>query len=349
MKGFQIGRHEIGPGKPVFIIAEMSANHGQDIEKAKAIIRAAAQAGADAVKLQTYTADTLTIDHESPCFTIAGTLWEGRTLYNLYQEACTPWEWYPLLRDEAERHGLELFSTPFDTTAVDFLAGQNAQAYKIASFELVDIPLITYVACQKKPLILSTGMATIEEIEAAMAAVHAADNDAIALLKCTSAYPAPAVDLNLRTIADMAARFDVPVGLSDHTQGTTAAVAAVTLGACIIEKHITLKRADGGPDAAFSAEPAEFASMVRDIRTATEAIGRVSYGPAQHELASLRFRRSLFVVEDIYPGDLFTEKNVRSIRPADGLSPKYLPAVIGRRAVRSLSKGTPLKPEDIIW
>ncbi len=345
---FEIVGREIGEGRPVYVIAELSANHNGSLEQARRIVRAAAEAGADAIKLQTYTADTLTLDCADPVFQVGkGTIWEGRTLHDLYAEASMPWEWQPELQAEAARFGLDCFSSPFDDSAVDFLESLEMPAYKIASFELVDHGLIARVARTGKPVILSTGMATFEEIAEAVATFRAAGGSALALLKCNSGYPAPAGEMNLRTIPDMARQFAVPIGLSDHTLGTTAAVAAVTLGACIVEKHLTLSRAEPGPDSAFSLEPAEFASMVAAVREVGEALGNVSYGPRERERASTAFRRSLFAVEDIAPGEVLTRANVRSIRPAAGLAPKHLTALLGRAAVRSIPRGTPISWDDV--
>src|SRR5208283_5116289 len=311
-----IGRHRIGPAQPVYVIAELSANHHQDFDKAVRILQAAKQAGADAVKLQTYTPDTITIRSDREGFRIGGgTLWDGRTLYELYGEAYTPWEWQPRLKQVADDLGMDLFSSAFDATAVDFLEEMRVPAHKLASCELVDIPLIQKMARTAKPLILSTGMATVEEIEEALHSARAAGATQIALLKCTSAYPAPAEEMNLRTIPEMARRFGVPVGLSDHTMGMAVPVAAVALGACIVEKHLTLSRSTHGPDSAFSLEPQEFKAMVDAVRTAEKALGEIRFGGSGKEQSSLVFRRSLFVVEDVRQGDIFTAKNVRCIRP----------------------------------
>jgi len=333
----------IGPGRPVYVIAEMSANHGQDFDQAVRIIQAAGQAGADAVKLQTYTPDTLTLDCDRPEFRIGkGTPWEGRTLHELYGEACTPWDWQPRLKKVAEELGMHLFSTPFDFSAVEFLEQMSVPAYKVASFELVDIPLIERIARTGKPIILSVGMASLAEITQAVRAARAAGAGQIALLKCTSAYPAAPEDMNLRTIPHLAETFGVVAGLSDHSTGIAAPVAAVALGASIIEKHLTLSRADGGPDSAFSLEPAEFADMVAAVGDAQKALGRVSYELTPHEAASRVFRRSLFIVQDTKAGQIFTEENVRSIRPGCGLPPSELHRVLGRRAARDIPRGTPL-------
>jgi N-acetylneuraminate synthase len=339
---FSIKGREIGPGHPAYLVAEMSANHNLSFERAVEIIRAAKDSGADAVKIQTYTADTITLKSDKPCFKITGTLWDGKVLHDLYNEAYTPWEWQPKLKAIAEGLGLDCFSSPFDATAVDFLERMNVPAYKIASFELVDLALIEKVARTGKPLILSTGMATLDEIAEAIAAARGAGAREIALLKCNSAYPAPFEEMNLRTIPHMAEAFDVPVGLSDHTLGTAIPAAAVALGACIIEKHFTLSRSEPGPDSAFSLEPHEFKAMVEAVRAAELALGCVHYGVTGHDASSRAFRRSLFVVEDIAAGGELTEKNVRSIRPADGLPPKSLKIVLGRRAARAIERGTPL-------
>jgi pseudaminic acid synthase len=338
-----IAGRRIGRGLPVYVIAEVSANHQQSFETAEQIIRAAKQAGADAVKLQTYTADTITIASDRKEFRIGGgTLWDGRNLHDLYGEAYTPWEWQPRLQKVSEDLGMDLFSSAFDATAVDFLEKMGVPAHKVASFELVDIPLIQKMARTGKPLIISTGMASVEEIEEALQTARQAGATQIALLKCTSAYPAPAEEMNLRTIPEMARRFGVPVGLSDHTMGVAAPVAAVTLGACIIEKHLTLSRATPGPDSGFSLEPHEFKTMVEAVRTAEKALGEVHFGVSENEEASRAFRRSLFVVEDVKRGETFTEGNVRSIRPGYGLHTRHLGEVLGKRAVRDIERGTPL-------
>lgn len=335
----------IGPGYPTYVIAEMSANHGQNFDKAVAILHAAKDAGADAVKLQTYTPDTMTISCSRPEFLVKGTLWEGRNLHDLYAEAYTPWEWQPRLREIALKLGMELFSSPFDVTAIDFLESMNIPAYKLASFELVDIPLIQRMAETKKPLIMSTGMATLDEIDEAVQTARLAGATQIALLKCTSAYPAPVDEMNLRTIPELSRRFGVPVGLSDHTMGTAVPVAAVTLGACIIEKHITLSRSEYGPDSAFSLEPHEFKATVDAIRTAEKALGTIHFGFSPHEESSRAFRRSLFVVQNVKRGDPFTETNLRSIRPGHGLHTRHLQEVLGRHATCDIERGTPLKWE----
>ncbi len=337
----------IGPGQPAYVIAEMSANHGQSFEQAVKIVEAAKQAGADAIKLQTYTPDTLTIDCDNDYFRIRETLWHGRTLYALYGEAFTPWEWQPKLKEIADRLGLDLFSTPFDDSAVDFLELMNVPAHKIASFENCDIALMRKVAATGKPVIASTGMATFAEIDELVRTVKEAGCLELALLKCTSAYPAPPEEMNLRTIPDLAETFGVPVGLSDHTLGAVAPVAAVTLGACIIEKHLTLSRACAGPDSAFSLEPREFKAMVEGVRTTERTLGKVFYGMNPAEAKSRVFRRSLFVVKDVRAGELFTQQNVRSIRPGYGLHTRYLEEILGRAATQDIQRGTPLAWEMV--
>jgi len=337
-----IAGRTIGAGHPAYIIAEMSANHSHDFGHALRIVEAAAAAGADAIKLQTYTADTLTIPCSNEYFQIRGTQWSGRTLYDLYQEAYTPWEWHQPLKEAADRLGLHFFSTPFDRTAVDFLDDLQVPAFKVASFELIDVPLLREIARRGKPMIASTGMASLGEIAEAVDVIRAAGGTSLALLKCTSGYPARPEEMHLRTIPDLAAKFDVPVGLSDHTLGTEVSVAAVSLGASIIEKHLTLSRADGGPDASFSLEPQEFAAMVTAVRTAERALGTVHYGVSPEEAASRVFRRSLFVVKDVRAGEPFTADNVRSIRPGHGLHPRHLDEVLTMRAARDIACGTPL-------
>ncbi|EPR37165.1 pseudaminic acid synthase [Desulfovibrio sp. X2] len=336
------GPRTIGRGGPCYVIAEMSANHNHDIERAERIVRAAAEAGADAIKLQTYTADTLTIPCDNEYFRIKGTLWEGRTLHDLYQEAYTPWEWQPRLKALANDLGMDCFSTPFDASAVDFLEEMGVPCHKVASFENGDIPLLEKIASTGKPVILSTGMATLADIDEAVRTLRVNGSGGVALLKCTSAYPAPPEEANLRTIPHMAEAFDCPAGLSDHTMGSAVAVAAVALGACIIEKHFTLSRADGGPDSEFSMEPYEFGQMVRDIRSAEVALGRVCYEQTPKQRASAVFKRSLFAVADIKDGEPFTPDNVRSIRPGYGLHPRHLAMVLSRRAAADIAKGTPL-------
>jgi len=341
----EINQRRIGPGFPVYIVAELSANHNQDYDQAVRLIHAAKEAGADSIKLQTYTPDTLTLRSDQEHFRVGGgTVWDGRTLYDLYAEAYTPWEWQPQLKELAYQLGLDLFSSPFDESAVDFLEGIRVPAYKIASFELVDLPLIRRVARTGMPVIMSTGMATLSEIDEGVRTAREAGATQIALLKCTSAYPAPPDEMNLRTIGHLAQAFDVPVGLSDHTLGIGVPVAAVALGACIVEKHLTLSREAPGPDVDFSIEPHEFKAMVEAIRVAEKALGEVSYEATEREAASRVFRRSLFVVKDMKEGEMFSEENVRSIRPGYGLHPRYLGDVLGRRASRDILCGTP-----IIW
>lgn len=348
MNSFSISGRLIGSNQPSYIIAELSANHGQSFERAVEVVRAAKGAGADAIKLQTYTADTLTIDCRRPEFIVGkGTLWEGKNLHDLYAEAYTPWEWQPELKKEAESLGLNCFSTPFDDTAVDFLEGMNVPAHKIASFELVDTELLKKVAATGKPVILSTGMASFEEIEEAVQTLRAHGCTQLALLKCTSAYPSLPEDMNLRTIPHLAESFGVPVGLSDHTLSVAVPVAAVALGACIIEKHLTLRRSDGGPDAGFSLEPDEFKAMVEAVRVAEESLGKVSYEMSEKEAASRVFRRSLFIVKDMKKGELFTSANVRSIRPGQGLPVKELNRILGKQAAVDLQCGAPLAESHV--
>ena len=339
----KIASRDIGPGNPTYIIAELSANHNQDFDQAVKIIEAAKAAGADAVKLQTYTPDTITLRSDRAEFQIGGgTLWDGRNLYELYGEAYTPWDWQPKLKQAANERDMDLFSSPFDASAVDFLEKMEVPAYKVASFELVDIPLIQKMASTRKPLIISTGMAEIAEIDEAVQAARVAGATQIALLKCTSAYPASPDGMNLRTIPELVRRYNVPAGLSDHTMGIAAPVAAVALGACIIEKHLTISRSDPGPDSAFSLEPGEFKAMVDAVRVAERALGEVKFGPDTHELKSRIFRRSLFVVQDLKRGQSFDEKNVRSIRPAHGLHTRHLHDIVGKRAAHDIDRGTPL-------
>lgn len=338
-----IAGRPIGPDHPPFIIAELSANHNGDLGRALALVEAAAEAGVDAVKLQTLRPEGITLDHDAPEFVVRGGLWDGRKLIDLYREGQTLWEWHEPLFAAARERGLIAFSAPFDLEAVDFLAGLDVPAFKIASFEAVDIPLIEKAAGTGRPLILSTGMARLGEIEEAVAAARGAGAGGLALLHCVSAYPTPPEEANLRTIPHMAETFGTPVGLSDHTTGIATAVAAVALGACIIEKHFTLRRADGGLDAAFSLEPAEMAALVSECRTAWSALGRVTYerSPSERE-QNLPMRRSLYVVADVRAGEVLTEANVRSIRPGHGLPPRDYRRVLGRRARRDLRRGTPL-------
>lgn len=322
-----------------FIVAELSANHGHKLEVALESVRAAKEAGVDAVKIQTYTADTITLDCDTEDFQVKGTLWDGQTLYNLYREAYTPWEWHQAIFDEAKKCGLVCFSTPFDKTAVDFLETLGNPICKIASFEITDIPLIEYAAKKGRPMVISTGIATLEDIELAVKTCHDAGNDDITLLKCTSSYPAPIEDANLMTMVDMKHRFGVKVGLSDHTMGYEVAVGAVALGATMVEKHFILDRSIGGPDAAFSMEKEEFAALVKSIRNVERAIGNVIYPSDPSKIKGREFSRSLYVAEDVKAGCIFTERNVRSVRPGFGLHPKYLHEVLGRKAMRDLKKG----------
>ena len=335
----KIENFEINDISKVFIIAELSANHNGSIEVALETIKAAKRAGADCIKLQTYTADTLTIDSDKEDFLIKGTIWEGKNYYQLYQEAYTPWEWHQALFEEAKNQGLICFSSPFDTTAVDFLESLNVPAYKIASFEITDVPLIEYVASKGKPIILSTGIAEIEDIELAIDACKRMGNHDIALLKCTSSYPAPIEEANMIMVQDLATRFGVISGLSDHTMGSTVPVVATCFGAKIIEKHFILDREIGGPDASFSMDEAEFTAMVKAVREAESAIGKVDYTLTEKQAKGKDFSRSLYVVEDIKEGEVITEKNVRSIRPGFGLHPKYYFAALGSVAIKDFEKG----------
>lgn len=345
----EIAGRRIGPGEPVYLVAELSANHNGSFERAELLVKAAAAAGADAIKIQTYRPDTMTLDCDSEYFRIGGDgLWAGRTLYDLYREAHMPWDWQPRLKRIAEDCGVHFFSTPFDDTSVEFLQRMDVPAYKIASFELTDTPLLRAVAATGRPVLLSTGMASIGEIEEAVDALRAAGAKDIALLKCTSAYPAPLDEMNLRVIPVLAERFGVVAGLSDHTLSETVPVAAVAVGTSIIEKHFTLSRADGGPDAAFSLEPEEFARMVRAVRDAERALGTVTFEHGPGETENRLFRRSLFVVADIRKGDVFTGDNVRAIRPGYGLPPGALDTVLGKRAAEDIKRGTPLRPELIL-
>ncbi len=350
MSYIKIGERCIGQGQSVYVIAELSANHNQNYEEAVRLIHAAKDAGADAVKLQTYTPDTITMDCSSELFCIgAGSLWTGRRLYDLYDETYTPWEWHAGLFDTAKELKIDIFSTAFDQSAVDFLENLSVPVHKIASFEIVDLPLIEKMASTGKPLILSTGMAFLGEIEEAVRAARKAGAKQIALLKCTSAYPAPPEEMNLRTIPHMAEAFGLPVGLSDHSLGIEVPVTAIAMGACIVEKHLTLSRSNQSQDSAFSLEPHEFSSMVKSIRVAEKSLGRVHYGPSAEEAKSITFRRSLFVVKEVKAGDMFTRENVKSIRPGNGLHPRHLEDVLGRRAAFDLKKGTPLTLGMVSW
>lgn len=336
-----IGTRAIGFGKPVFIVAEMSGNHNHNIKRALKIIDAAADAGADAIKLQTYTADTMTIDSDSPDFMLA---WKGekQTLHHLYKEAYTPWEWHEQLFAHAKKRGLIYFSTPFDETAVAFLKKLHAPAYKVASFEVVDIPLLEAIGKTKKPVIMSRGMATLEEISLAIKTLRKFGTTEIVLLQCVSSYPAAPEDMHLANIPDLRKRFRVDIGLSDHTLGVETALASVALGACVIEKHMTLRRVDGGPDSAFSLEPHEFRAMVASVRMVERAIGTPSYARSASENKMVPFRRSLFVIKDMKKGERFTPENVRSIRPGNGMAPKFYRFVLGRHAARDIKRATPL-------
>ena len=337
----KIGNYNIDENSPAFIIAELSANHNGSIKTAIETIKAAKRAGADCIKLQTYTSDTMTIDCDKDDFIIKGTIWEGQNLYKLYQEAYTPWEWHQELFKVAKDEGLVCFSSPFDKTAVDFLETLNVPAYKIASFEITDIPLIEYVASKGKPIIISTGIANIEDIELAIEACKRNGNSNIALLKCTSSYPAPIEEANISMVKDLAERFNVISGLSDHTMGSTVPIVATALGAKIIEKHFIIDRSIGGPDASFSMNEEEFTEMVKAIREAENSIGKVDYKLTKKQKKGRDFSRSLYVVEDIKKGEIITEKNVRSIRPGFGLHPKFLPEVLGKRVTKSVYKGDP--------
>lgn len=345
----RIGNKIIGENYPVFIIAELSANHLQKYELAVDTIRAIKDSGADAVKLQTYTPDTITINCDNDYFKIKqGTIWDGKTLYKLYEEAYTPWEWQPKLKKIAEDLGLICFSSPFDKTAVDFLEEMNVPAYKVASFEITDIPLIEYIASKGKSVIISTGIATLSDIEEAVNTCKKMNNYQIALLKCTSAYPAPLEEVNLKTIPNLADTFKTVVGLSDHTTGISIPIASVALGAKIIEKHFILDRKMGGPDATFSLEPDEFKAMVKAVREVEKAMGEVNYELSDKVRKSREFARSLFVVKDLKKGEIFTEENVKSIRPAFGLPIKFIKEVYGKNASKNIQKGTPLNWDLII-
>lgn len=339
---FQINGRDIGPDAPPYVIAELSANHNGSLERALEMIDAAAATGADAVKIQTYRADTITLDSSAPEFIITGGLWDGRRLYDLYDEAHTPWEWHAALFARAKAQGITMFSSPFDPTAVDLLESLDAPAYKIASFEVIDLPLIARVAAAGKPMIISTGMADAEEIAEAIATARSAGCKELALLHCVSGYPAPAGDYNLRTLPDMACRFDVITGLSDHTLDNTTAIASVALGSTIIEKHFTLDRSAGGPDDSFSLEPAEFSALVTGARTAWEALGRIDYGRKSSELGNVIFRRSLYFTQALEAGHTITPEDIRSVRPGYGLPPKMLPQVIGKRLSQPVSFASPV-------
>jgi pseudaminic acid synthase len=343
LKKINIGNKTISKESSTFIIAEISANHNQDIEIAKKMIKEAKRVGADAVKLQTYTADTITLDCDNEYFQIKqGTIWDGNTLHKLYEEAYTPWEWHKELMDVAKEENIICFSTPFDKSAVDFLEELEVPAYKIASFEITDIPLIKNAAAKGKPMIISTGIATIEEIEEAVEACKSVGNEQVILLKCTSAYPAPLEEINLKTIPNISETFDVIAGLSDHTLGVTVPVGAVALGAKVIEKHFILDRSMGGPDAVFSLDIDEFSEMVKAIRDLEKALGKVTYSLSEKSLKNREFSRSLFISEDVKAGDRITERNVRSVRPGYGLSPKHLEKILNQRFKDGYKKGTPM-------
>lgn len=347
-KEFTIGTHTIGPSSPVFIVAEMSANHLQDYGRALEILHAAKEAGADAIKLQTYTADTITLDCDDPCFQITqGTIWDGTTLHRLYQEAYTPWEWQPRLMEEAKKLGLECFSSPFDFTAVDFMESMNMPAYKLASYEINDIPLIRKIARLHKPMIFATGIAYLSDIERALAVCREEGNEDVILLKCVSAYPTPYEDIHLNMMPTLGRTFGCLTGLSDHTFGDAVATGAVALGARMVEKHLTLRRSDGGPDGAFSMEPEEFARLVKNIRTLEKALGDSDYHLTPVQEVEHECSRSLFAVKDIAPGEPLTADNVRSIRPGNGLHTMYYEQILGRPAAKAIRRGTPLSWELI--
>lgn len=346
-KEISIAGRRIGSNRPPYVIAELSANHNGSLDTALRIVEEARKAGADAIKLQTYKPETITLDCASEDFCIHGGLWDGRTLFDLYREAHMPWEWHATLFEHARRLGITIFSSPFDTTAVDLLESLNAPAYKIASFEAVDLPLIRYVAATGKPMIISTGMADAEEIQEAVDAARSGGCRELAILHCVSGYPAPAGDYNLRTLPDMVRRFGCVTGLSDHTLDNTTAIASVALGAAIIEKHFTLDRSGGGPDDSFSLEPSEMAALCRGARTAWEALGQVDYGRKSSEQGNVKFRRSLYFVRDLRAGEMVAADAVRSVRPGFGAAPKYLPQVIGRRLRVDVAANTPVILADL--
>ena len=342
-KSIEIGGHVIGMDSPTFVIAEMSANHLMDYDRAIAIMRAAKDAGADAIKIQTYTPDTITLNCDDPCFQITqGTIWDGTTLYKLYQTAYTPWEWQPKLKEAAESMGLVFFSSPFDLSSIDFLEELNVPVYKVASFEMNDIPFIRKIARTGKPVIMSTGLSYLADIELALRTCKEEGNENVILLKCCSAYPSPYEDINLRTIPSMEETFDCITGLSDHTMGFAVAGAAVAVGAKVVEKHLTLSRADGGADAAFSMEPEEFRQMVEHIRIIEKALGKVTYELTPKQKASRDHARSLFVAQDMKAGDVFTPQNLRSVRPSCGLHTKYYEELLGKKISRDAKSGTPM-------
>lgn len=344
----KIGNFTIDDKSPVFIIAELSANHNGSLDNALATIKAAKRAGADCIKLQTYTADTITLDSDKEDFVIKGTIWDGKKLHTLYQEAYTPWEWHEQIYRVAKEEGLLCFSSPFDKTAVDLLESLNSPAYKIASFEITDIPLIEYVASKGKPVIISTGIARQEDIELALDACHRMGNYDVALLKCTSSYPAPIEEANMCMVRDLAERYNVISGLSDHTMGSTVPVVATVFGAKIIEKHFIIDRAIGGPDASFSMNEEEFTAMVKAVREAEKASGIIDYNLTEKQVKGRDFSRSLYIAEDIKVGEIFTEKNLRSVRPGFGLHPKYYNQLLGKKAAIDLEKGTPMQLEFVL-
>ena len=341
-RSVEIAGRRIGRDFEPYVICELSGNHNGSLERALELLKAAADTGADAIKIQSYTPDTITIDHDGPGFRIAGGLWDGRTLYDLYGEAQTPFEWHEHLFRTARELGVTLFSSPFDHSAVDLLEHLGAPAYKIASFEIVDLPLVAYVAAKRKPMIISTGMANLREIEEAVTTARDHGCEELVLLHCISSYPAPDEQSNVRTVPDLADRFGVVTGLSDHTFGSAVAVASIALGGCVVEKHFTLRRAEGGPDSAFSLEPDEFRTLVEDCKRAWRALGQPTYDLQGSERGSVELRRSLYVVRDVAAGEEITNENVRSIRPGHGLPPKHMPEVLGRRASRDLKRGEPL-------
>ena len=345
----RIGKRMLGEGAPTYIVAEMSANHNQDYHRALEIVHAAAEAGADAIKLQTNTADTITIDSDKPYFRISGgTLWDGETLHSLYEKAYTPWEWQPRIMEEAAKLGMDCFSSPFDPTAVDFMEEMKMPAYKIASYEITDIPLIRLCARTGKPVILATGVAHEEEIAAAVTACREEGNEQLILLKCVSAYPTPYEDVNLRMMPGLSDTYHTLCGLSDHTMGSAVPVAAVALGAAMVEKHMTLRRSDGGPDGAFSMEPEEFRAMVQDIRKVEKALGSAEYRLTPFQEEEHSGARSLFVVKNIAEGEILTKENIRSIRPGNGLPPARMQEILGKKAAHSLERGEPLREGDFV-
>ena len=349
MSEIRIKDRIIGEGHPAYLIAEMSANHAGSKERAKEIIHAAKESGADCIKIQTYTPDTITIDCDKKWFTVKNAAWEGENLYHLYGRAFTPWEWQAELKEEADKIGIDFLSTPFDFTAVDFLEGIGLEFYKIASFELVDIPLVKYVASKGKPIIMSTGMATEEEIQEALDAIYSQGNRQVVLLKCSSAYPAVVEEMNLRTISDMKTRFSVPVGISDHSLGSLSASVAVAQGASVIEKHFCISKEVDNPDVSFSMTPEEFAEMVKNVRMVEASLGKVTYGVSEQEKTSYFSRKSIFVVQDIKKGEILTKDNVRVIRPGYGMKPKFYEEILGQRVICDIERGTPLSEEMMEW